>query len=168
MYKQIDSPVGKLTLIATDKHLTALIWENDKVGRVNIDPGRYSDENIIINNAEKQLAEFFSGIRKTFDLPISLSGTDFQRKVWNALLHIPYGETRTYLQIAKELGNADAVRAVGLANGKNPISIIVPCHRVIGSSGKLVGFAGGVENKALLLQLEKEQTTPTIFKLYNQ
>ena len=105
-------------------------------------------------NTQQQLIEYFSGQRKVFDIPLDFEGTDFQKKVWSALLTIPYGETRSYKQIAQQLGHEKAVRAVGAANGKNPISIIAPCHRVIGAGGALVGFAGGLDKKEILLRLE--------------
>ena len=114
--------------------------------------GTADDNNPILLEAERQLQEYFAGTRTSFSLPLDFSGTDFQKSVWHALLTIPYGETRSYGDIARQLGNDRAVRAVGAANGKNPISIIAPCHRVIGSSGQLTGFAGGLENKALLLE----------------
>lgn len=101
--------------------------------------------------------EYFAGQRQVFDLPLDFEGTEFQQKVWQALLTIPFGETRSYKQIAEQIGNVKAVRAVGAANGKNPISIIAPCHRVVGANGKLVGFAGGLENKDILLKIEKLQ-----------
>jgi len=105
--------------------------------------------------AERQLAEYFSGRRKAFDLRLDFAGTEFQKKVWRALLTIPFGETRSYGEIAKQIGSPKAVRAVGAANGRNPISIVAPCHRVIGSTGKLTGFAGGLDTKAFLLDLER-------------
>ena len=103
----------------------------------------------------RQLQEYFAGQRNVFDLPLDFAGTDFQKKVWQALLNIPYGQTRSYRDIAEQVGNIKAVRAVGAANGKNPISIIAPCHRVIGRSGKLVGFAGGLDKKEILLNIER-------------
>jgi methylated-DNA-[protein]-cysteine S-methyltransferase len=107
---------------------------------------------------ERQLEQYFAGERKTFSVPLDMRGTSFQKNLWEALLAIPFGETRSYGQLAKQLGNARAMRAVGAANGRNPVSIIVPCHRVIGSSGKLIGFAGGLETKARLLSLEEQGT----------
>ena len=101
------------------------------------------------------MSEYFAAKRQSFDLPLDFAGTDFQKKVWQALLQIPFGETRSYKDIALQIGNVKAVRAVGAANGKNPISIIAPCHRVVGANGKLVGFAGGLDNKDILLTLEK-------------
>jgi methylated-DNA-[protein]-cysteine S-methyltransferase len=112
----------------------------------------------ILLHTERQLDEYFAGKRKTFSIALDIRGTSFQKNVWEALLAIPFGETRSYGQLAKQLGNSKAMRAVGAANGRNPMSIIVPCHRVIGSSGKLTGFAGGLETKARLLSLEEQGT----------
>ena len=112
-------------------------------------------ETPLIKEACRQLSEYLKGERKTFDLPLNPKGTDFQKCVWRALCDIPYGETRTYKQIAEAIGNPKAVRAVGMANNRNPITIIVPCHRVIGANGKLVGYGGGREMKEFLLRLEK-------------
>lgn len=114
------------------------------------------DEDIdLSSNIQKQFSEYEKGIRKVFDLPLHLIGTDFQKKVWNALLEIPYGETRSYQEIAIRIGNPKAVRAVGGACNRNPIGIIVPCHRVIGKNGSLIGYAGGLSYKELLLEHEK-------------
>lgn len=112
-------------------------------------------ETPVIKEAFRQLSEYFSGKRKEFHLPLLLKGTDFQKQVWNALLKIPFGETRSYKQIAEAIGNTKAVRAVGMANNKNPLLIVVPCHRVIGANGKLVGYAVGLDKKEFLLKLEK-------------
>ncbi len=150
----IPSPVGQLTLIAGDHGLMAILWENDDPKRVGIDKGEQRADFPVLQQTEQQLGDYFAGQRKVFELPLHFIGTDFQQQVWRALLTIPHGETRSYLQIAQQIGNEKSVRAVGAANGKNPISIIAPCHRVIGSSGKLIGFAGGLEAKAFLLQLE--------------
>ncbi|MBR1560173.1 MAG: methylated-DNA--[Clostridia bacterium] len=106
-------------------------------------------------DAEAQVREYFAGTRRTFDLPLSLSGSDFQRRVWHALMDIPFGETRSYGDVAAALGNPGAARAVGMANNKNPVLIVVPCHRVVGSSGRLMGYAGGLERKRYLLELER-------------
>jgi methylated-DNA-[protein]-cysteine S-methyltransferase len=154
-YKTIDSPVGKLKLVASDKGLVAILWQNDKPSRVRLDELVKDDEHRILLDTERQLGEYFAGKRKTFSVTLDMRGTTFQKHVWEALLAIPFGETRSYGQLAKQLGNSKAMRAVGAANGRNPISIIVPCHRVIGSSGKLTGFAGGLETKAHLLSLEE-------------
>jgi methylated-DNA-[protein]-cysteine S-methyltransferase len=159
-YKKIDSPVGKLTLVASDKGLVAILWENDKPNRVRLSELVEEDSHSVLIEAERQLKEHFTGKRKTFSVPLDIRGTSFQRSVWEALLAIPFGETKTYGQLAKQLGNPQATRAVGAANGRNPISIIVPCHRVIGSSGKLTGFAGGLENKERLLNMERERFHP--------
>jgi methylated-DNA-[protein]-cysteine S-methyltransferase len=159
-YKKIDSPVGKLTLVASDKGLVAVLWENDKPNRVRLGELVEEDSHSVLIEAERQLKEYFTGKRGTFSVPLDIRGTSFQRSVWEALLAIPFGETKTYGQLAKQLGNPQATRAVGAANGRNPISIIVPCHRVIGSSGKLTGFAGGLENKERLLNMEQERFHP--------
>lgn len=112
-------------------------------------------ETALIKEAYQQLSEYLKGERKEFDLPLNPKGTDFQKRVWRALCDIPYGEMRSYKQIAKAVGNSKAVRAVGMANNRNPITIVVPCHRVIGADGKLVGYGGGLEMKEFLLRLEK-------------
>jgi methylated-DNA-[protein]-cysteine S-methyltransferase len=153
-YKIIQSPVGDLKLVASDKGLVAILWEKDDPKRVRPSPLVNDCNHPILRETERQLKEYFQGKRKSFSLKLDLSGTEFQREVWQALLKIPFGETRSYGQLARLLGNSRAMRAVGAANGKNPISIVVPCHRVIGASGKLIGFAGGLKIKALLLQLE--------------
>jgi methylated-DNA-[protein]-cysteine S-methyltransferase len=154
VYKTMDSPVGKLTLVASSEGLSAILWENDRPGRVRLTIDAQDDTHPVLLEAERQLGEYFGGRRKTFALKLDLAGTAFQRKVWNALLTIPFGETRSYAQIARQIGSPAAVRAVGAANGKNPVSIVAPCHRVIGSTGKLTGFAGGLDVKARLLSLE--------------
>ena len=153
-YKKIQTPVGQLTLVANDHALIAVLWENDDPNRVKLVELTQNLDHSILNETEKQLIEYFAGQRTQFNLPLEFQGTTFQKSVWSALLNIPFGETRTYKDIAESIGNVKAVRAVGAANGKNPISIIAPCHRVIGANGKLVGFAGGLENKQILLKLE--------------
>jgi methylated-DNA-[protein]-cysteine S-methyltransferase len=140
--------------VAHDTALMAVLWENDDPKRVRIALSEEQADHSVLLQTETQLNEYFEGKRQNFDLPLDFIGTDFQKQVWKALLNIPFGETRTYLEIAAQIGNAKAVRAVGAANGKNPISIIAPCHRVIGANGKLVGFAGGLENKKILLEIE--------------
>lgn len=152
--KRVDSPVGPLTLVATDDGLAAILWENDRPRRVQLRIDAEEAMHPVLLETERQLKEYFAGERRTFDLKLDLVGTDFQRKVWSALLTIPYGETRSYGEIAAQIGHPGAVRAVGAANGRNPVSIIAPCHRVIGSTGKLTGFAGGLDAKAQLLTLE--------------
>lgn len=157
VYKIVESPVGKLKVVASDKGLVAILWQNDKPSRVRLGELTENPRHPILLKAEKQLAEYFAGKRKEFSIALDMRGTDFQKNVWEALLAIPFGETRSYGQLAKQLGNPQASRAVGAANGKNPLSIVVPCHRVIGSTGKLTGFAGGMQTKAQLLGLEKKQ-----------
>lgn len=156
VYKLIDSPLGKLTIVAQSSKLVAILWENDQPNRVRLGEMEQEDNDSTLLEAERQLQEYFQGKRQQFDLPLEFNGTEFQKQVWQALLQIPYGETRSYLDIATAIGNKKAVRAVGTANGRNPISIIAPCHRVIGASGALTGFAGGLEAKALLLSLEQK------------
>lgn len=153
-YKTMPSPVGLLTLVANDHGLAAVLWENDDPKRVRLSPLHEDTKHPVLVEAERQLQDYFDGKRETFSLKLDFNGTEFQKKVWEALLTIPFGQTRSYAQIAAQIGNRGAVRAVGAANGKNPISIIAPCHRVIGSNGKLTGFAGGMEAKAFLLKLE--------------
>lgn len=145
-----DTPVGKLCIGEENDSITCVTWS--KV------PEEYiQEETELILNCKIQLEEYFAGKRKNFDLPLAPKGTDFQKKVWKALTDIPYGETRTYGEIAAVVGNPKAARAVGMANNKNPIGIIVPCHRVVGADGKLVGYAGGMEKKEWLLNLEQEK-----------
>ncbi|WP_151723666.1 methylated-DNA--[protein]-cysteine S-methyltransferase [Acinetobacter ursingii] len=153
-YCYMASPVGQLRLVANEQALVAILWDNENPKRVRLAELIEDVSHPILLNTQQQLIEYFSGQRKVFDIPLDFEGTDFQKKVWSALLTIPYGETRSYKQIAQQLGNEKAVRAVGAANGKNPISIIAPCHRVIGSGGALVGFAGGLDKKEILLRLE--------------
>ncbi|GAO79688.1 MULTISPECIES: methylated-DNA--[protein]-cysteine S-methyltransferase [unclassified Sphingopyxis] len=153
--KTIWSPVGELTLVADDRGLAAILWENDSPDRVRLGALTEKAGHPVLVETERQLAEYFAGERRAFDVPLSFAGTDFQKRVWAALLAIPFGETRSYGEIADQLGNPGASRAVGAANGRNPISIIAPCHRVVGSNGKLTGFAGGLEAKAYLLDLER-------------
>lgn len=158
-YRIVDSPVGRLKLVATDKGLAAILWETDFVDAVRPDRVRLEEmierpRDLVLTETARQLKEYFAGKRSEFDLPLDMQGTEFQRSVWEALLAIPFGETRTYAQIADRLGKPSATRAVGAAIGRNPVSILVPCHRVIGSSGKLTGFAGGLPAKAALLELE--------------
>jgi methylated-DNA-[protein]-cysteine S-methyltransferase len=155
VYKMMNSPVGRLTLVATTEGLAAILWENDRPGRVRLNMETEDETDPTLAEAERQLEEYFAGRRTEFDVRLDVTGTPFQRKVWSALRTIPFGETRSYKQIATQIGIPGAVRAVGAANGRNPVSIIAPCHRVIGSTGELTGFAGGLEIKAHLLALER-------------
>ncbi|MGE3334858.1 MAG: methylated-DNA--[protein]-cysteine S-methyltransferase [Rhodospirillaceae bacterium] len=154
VYTKMKSPVGELTLVATEKGLAAILWPKDDPGRVRVKPGVLNGRHPVLRQTVNQLKEYFAGKRKAFDLTLDFDGTDFQKKVWQALLTIPFGETRSYAEIARAIKKPKAVRAVGAANGRNPISIVAPCHRVIGSNGKLTGFAGGLAAKATLLKLE--------------
>jgi O-6-methylguanine DNA methyltransferase len=147
-YSRIDFPIGPLLLVVSERGLVAL-----EFGRGRIAAGWVESVERTAPYA-RQLEEYFSGRRRRFDLPLDLRGTDFQKRCWQELLKIPYGETRSYAEIARAVGNPLAVRAVGLANGQNPIAIIVPCHRVIGSDGSLTGYGGGLETKRRLLELE--------------
>ena len=154
VYKRVLSPVGTLTLVATDEGLAAILWENDRPRRVRLNLQEEANSHPVLVEAERQLGEYFAGRRTRFALTLDLSGTAFQRTVWSALMTIPFGETRSYAEIARQIGNPRAVRAVGAANGRNPVAIVAPCHRVVGSNGALTGFAGGLDIKARLLALE--------------
>ncbi|KKW75532.1 glycosyltransferase [Acinetobacter sp. AG1] len=157
VYMYMDSPVGALKLVAHDHALVAVMWDNEDHKRVRLAELIEDHQHPMLLRVKKQLEQYFAGQRQQFDLPLDFKGTDFQQQVWQTLLTIPYGETRSYKEIAVQIGNEKAVRAVGAANGKNPISIIAPCHRVIGSSGALVGFAGGLDKKQILLSLEQSK-----------
>lgn len=152
---KIKSKIGPLYLVASEKGLCRVLWEDQKVPAISEDELGTSPTGMILQKTRNQLNEYFEGQRKAFDLKLDLQGTDFQMKVWQQLLKIPYGETRSYKDIAKVLKSPQACRAVGTANGKNPISLIVPCHRVINSGGGLGGYAGGLPTKTTLLNLEK-------------
>ncbi|MGR5132413.1 methylated-DNA--[protein]-cysteine S-methyltransferase [Vibrio alfacsensis] len=156
IYTTMPSLLGTITIQANEYGLLGIWFETctTKPGEL----GQRDSEHPVLSLAVVQLAEYFSGLRNEFDLPLAATGTAFQTQVWRALTTIPYGETWSYQDLANAIGNPKAVRAVGLANGRNPISIVVPCHRVIGKSGKLTGYAGGVERKQRLLALE--QGTP--------
>ena len=159
-YRMVDSPIGSLTLAGEGSTLTNLrmveqTYEPDRADWL-LDDRAFPD-------AVEQLDAYFAGELQEFDLSLHLSGTEFQRRVWNALRTIPYGETRTYGEIAQQIGAPTAFRAVGLANGHNPIAVIVPCHRVIGANGSLTGFGGGLERKSALLELERTTSSLTLF-----
>jgi len=157
-FKRIASPVGILTLVAGADALVAILWERDPPARVPLDPLVEAPDDALLGETARQLDAYFAGRLITFDLPLDFRGTDFQRQVWAALLTIPFGETRSYAEIARQIGRPDACRAVGAANGRNPISIVAPCHRVVASSGALTGFAGGLAAKDYLLDLERGGT----------
>ena len=141
-----ETVLGSVTFVEEDGALLAISTHHVYEG--------ICQETTLIKEAHQQLSEYLKGERKSFDLPLRMKGTDFQQRVWNALLGIPYGETRSYKQIAEAIGNPKAVRAVGMANNRNPLLIVVPCHRVIGADGKLVGYGAGIEKKEFLLRLE--------------
>lgn len=150
-YQQTQCPFGTVHIYADDQHLKAVLFKPwNKIPAQNI----LNKSNSIIEQTQSQLDEYFKGKRNEFDLPIKADGTDFQQTVWQTLRKIPFGETWNYGQLAQAIGNKNASRAVGAANGKNPISIIVPCHRVIGANGTLTGYAGGLTIKEWLLTHE--------------
>lgn len=151
-FSAVPSPIGELLLTSDGDALTGLYLENHKGGPALADHRRRDDDRL--RPAVEQIAAYFAGERETFDLPIALRGTEFQKSVWEALLAIPFGATVTYASLAKSIGAPAAVRAVGAAVGRNPVSIIVPCHRVVGSAGALTGYAGGIERKRWLLEHE--------------
>ena len=142
-----ETVLGDVTLVEEDGALLVISMKSDHGGKVVETP--------LIKDAFRQLSEYLIGERKEFDLPIRMRGTEFQKRVWRALLDIPYGETRSYKQIAEAIGNPKGVRAVGMANNRNQLLIVIPCHRVIGASGSLVGYGEGLEMKEFLLRLEK-------------
>ena len=151
----IASPVGALRLVAGDAGLVAILWENDDPARVRIGPAIERADHPVLSETARQLRAYFAGDLQKFDLPLDARGTDFQKSVWAELSRIPFGETRSYADLACAIGRPSAVRAVGAANGRNPISIVIPCHRVIGTDGALTGFAGGLEAKRALLAHER-------------
>lgn len=158
--RTVDSPVGTLTLAGRDGRLMHLRMVDQ-----SYEPSRngWENDDSSFGDAVSQLAEYFAGERTDFDLALELMGTPFQRRVWAALQTIPYGETCSYGDIARKIGSPGAFRAVGLANGHNPIGIIVPCHRVIGANGSLTGYGGGLDRKRALLALEKSRAEPALF-----
>jgi methylated-DNA-[protein]-cysteine S-methyltransferase len=160
VYDEIESPVGRLRLIASGEALASIWFEHGRDAARGSAATRGS--NAIIERTRAQLEEYFAGRRREFDLPLDPRGTEFQRRVWFRLTRIAYGDTTTYGALAAELGNSKASRAVGLANGSNPIPIVIPCHRVIGADGSLTGFGGGLPIKAKLLELERSAAQPLL------
>jgi len=163
-YKDMATPVGCIRLVASDAGLVAILWEGEDYGRTKLNEPCYEATHPVLVRTEQQLLEYFAEQRTGFDIALDLRGSDFQLKIWKALLAIPYGMTRSYGDLARDSGDLKAVRAVGGALNRNPVSIIVPCHRVIGSSGTLTGFAGGLHNKSILLQLERKRLAPGLFE----
>lgn len=161
VWENVSSPLGSLTVLASDDGVHAIAFESDQAEQAKINLPR-AVNHPTIDAAVEQLAMYFDGKLKIFDLPLDLRGTNFQKRVWNLLSDIPFGETRTYGDLARALDNAGASQAVGAANGKNPVAIVVPCHRVIGASGHLTGYAGGMEKKKFLLEHEGV-IQPTLF-----
>ena len=141
----MESPIGRLCLRSNGKGVTALQFGGWELRR---------DELPLLVQAERELTEYFAGRRRDFSVPLCMHGTDFQKAVWQALMEIPYGETASYREIAEKIGNPKSCRAVGMANNRNPLPIFIPCHRVVGADGKLVGYAGGLRMKQFLLELE--------------
>ncbi len=155
--KRISSPVGELNLVATDRALMALVWGHGSPREKKLLDSATTKKHSILEAAAAQLKEYFLGKRTSFDLPLDFKGTDFQVSVWKTLRKIPFGKTWSYSDLAKAVKSPRAVRAVGTANSKNPLSIIIPCHRVIAKDGSLAGFGGGVHNKAFLLKHEDQK-----------
>jgi methylated-DNA-[protein]-cysteine S-methyltransferase len=156
-WHRIDSPIGELQLVGDGHSLTGLEMSPRATPGGHHDPEAFEE-------VEAQLGAYFAGELTEFDVPLAPSGSGFQRAVWGALVRIPYGETASYGEIANEVGRPDAVRAVGTTNGRNPIAVIIPCHRVIGADGSLVGYGGGLPRKRLLLELEAEHAAPRLWQ----
>jgi methylated-DNA-[protein]-cysteine S-methyltransferase len=151
----VETPVGELRLVASSAGLRAVLWPDRQAKADVVAPSHEaSASSPLLDDAARQLGEYFAGARTTFDLPLELLGTSFQRTAWLALAEIPFGETRSYAEQARRIGRPRAVRAVGAANGRNPLPIVLPCHRVVGSDGSLTGFGGGLEVKRALLDHE--------------
>ena len=151
-HRELDSPVGPLRVV-TDAHSLLEVSFQGRAG-ISVTPNITGEEPDILKQAIHQLEEYFEGSRRDFDLPLGPSGTEFQQRVWKELLGIPYGATISYAVLAKRLGDPKCIRAAASANGRNPIAVIIPCHRVVGSNGDLVGYGGGLPRKKLLLDLE--------------
>lgn len=155
LQKKISTEIGLLYLVASDKGLQGIFWKKQKILTANAASAR---KTFILNQAETQLHEYLVGKRENFDIPLDLQGSEFQKKVWRQLTKIPYGTTCSYKDIAKAIHNEKASRAVGTANGKNPLCVVVPCHRVISSDGSLGGYSGGIKIKKMLLELERNSS----------
>ena len=165
IFTRCDAPIGTLTLASDGEAIVSLQFASYRGEPVACEPGWVEDGAApVLRDAIEQLGEYFAGARTSFDLPLRPTGTTFQRSVWAELCRIPFGQTISYGELAKRVGNPSASRAVGMANGRNPIAIVIPCHRVIGANGSLTGFGGGVEVKRTLLELEGSQA-PSLLKL---
>jgi len=160
-YQWMDSPVGQLLLASDGRSLTGLYLQGQKYFPTLTETWCEATQSDLLAQTQKQLAEYFAHQRQSFDVPLTFQGTPFQKQVWQQLLHIPFGTTLSYGELAQRMGQPNAVRAVGAANGRNAISIIVPCHRVIAASGKLTGYAGGLERKQWLLHHEQQAIAPS-------
>lgn len=158
---QLDSPVGRLRLVATDQGLSRLLFDEQADADLRPDgDSAQADDHPVLAAATTQLEEYFAGQRQEFDVPLDLEGTEFQRAAWTALASVPFGETRSYRQQAEAIGRPKAVRAIGAANGRNPVPIVLPCHRIVGSDGSLTGYGGGLPIKEYLLNHERAQARP--------
>ncbi|WP_312319699.1 methylated-DNA--[protein]-cysteine S-methyltransferase [Stenotrophomonas sp.] len=156
LYDTFDSPIGALTVAGDSQGIHHILFENNRYDAKGRE--RWQRDAHALRDARTQLLQFLHGQRTTFELPLAPHGTDFQLRVWTALADIPFGQTWSYVQLARHIGQPTASRAVGAANGRNPLPIVLPCHRVIGASGALTGFGGGIETKAALLELEGRGT----------
>jgi methylated-DNA-[protein]-cysteine S-methyltransferase len=162
-YSIIDSPIGELMLVADASALTGLYFVGCDHIPVGSNRWTLQPQDLILRQAEQQLLEYFAATRRTFSLPLSLTGTAFQEKVWQEIARIPYGTTATYSDLAERAGSPQAIRAAGTNTGRNPISIMIPCHRVVGKNGEMCGFAGGLKRKRYLLELEQPNLkVPTV------
>lgn len=166
-YTTMDSPIGELLLVSDGDSIIQVSMDSETFSQM-IEPDWKNNGNLsVLSLAEEQLKEYFAGDRKDFQIPLSYQGTAFQKKVWSELRKIPYGEVLSYGQLAERIGNPKSSRAVGLANGKNPIAILVPCHRIIGADGSLTGYAGGLHRKRFLLELESGEVSFNKFQKDN-
>ena len=156
--RRLTTPIGVLTLVASDVGLTHVLFDGQQPADVGLpDDLPVADDHPVLEAAARQLTEYFAGDRTEFDLPLDLRGTDFQLEAWRALARVPYGETRSYAEQADLIGRPGAFRAVGAANGRNPVPVVLPCHRIVGADGSLTGFGGGLDTKRRLLELERSQ-----------
>ena len=153
-YDTFDSPHGGMLIAASEKGITGVYFERQKYWPARRDGWQHAPSNVHLRRAKKQLAEYFAGKRREFELELDPSGSEFQKRVWKAISDVPYGKTISYGELARRVGFPEGARAAGAATGRNPIGIVVPCHRIVGSNGKLTGYAGGLDKKRALLALE--------------